>query len=85
MNNVSPNQQEPTLFDSSEVIAAREMEFFFTSIHPHLEGLRPSERLSVISCLYWLRAGEDKETITALLHKPLRAVFIEIAKEVCHA
>lgn len=85
VTNVSLNLKEPTLFDSPEVNAAREMEYFFASIHPHLEGLRPGDRLSVISCLYWLRVGEEKETITALLRKPLRAVFDTIAKEVCHA
>lgn len=70
-------QQEPTLFDEAgEPSAAREeMAVFFDTIRPHLEGLKAADRMSVLSCLYWYKAGEDRETLSALLRKPLRAVF----------
>lgn len=70
-------RQEPTLFDESgESTAAREeMAVFFDTIRPHLEGLKASDRLSVISCLYWAKTGEDRKTLAALLRKPIRPVF----------
>lgn len=59
-----------------------EMELFFDSVRPHLEGLKASDRLSVLSGIYWLKAGEDMETLSALLRKPIRPVFEHITKEV---
>lgn len=59
-----------------------EMALFFDSVRPHLEGLKASDRISVLSCLYWLKSGESKETLSALLRKPLRAVFEGIIDKV---
>lgn len=59
-----------------------EMALFFDSVRPHLEGLKASDRLSVLSCLYWLKSGESEETLSALLRKPLRAVFEGIIDKV---
>ena len=72
----SPTSQL-SLFDSEGNAAAaeNEMAVFFDTIRPHLEGLKASDRLSVLSCLYWRKTGGDRETLVALLRKPLRAVF----------
>lgn len=74
----------PTLFDDMGNPAAdtSEMALFFDSVRPHLEGLKASDRLSILSGLYWLKAGEDRETLSALLRKPLRAVFEGIIDKV---
>ena len=73
-----------SLFDDLGNPAAdtSEMALFFDSVRPHLEGLKASDRLSVLSSLYWLKAGEDRETLSALLRKPLRAVFEGIIDKV---
>lgn len=52
-----------------------EMALFFDSVRPHLEGLKASGRLSIISTLYWAKCGEDRKTLSGLLRQPLRAVF----------
>lgn len=59
-----------------------EMASFFDAVRPHLEGLKASDRLCVLSCLYWLKSGESEETLSALLRKPLRAVFEGIIDKV---
>jgi hypothetical protein len=83
----SPTSQL-SLFDSegnaaaAAAAAANEMAFFFDAVREHLEGLKPGDRLSVLSCLYWAKAGQDRETLSGLLRKPLRPIFDTIAKEV---
>lgn len=83
---VSPESQQLSLFDAmgNAAAATNEMGYFFDAVRPHLEGLKASDRLSVLSCLFWAKAGEDRETLAGLLRKPLRLVFENIAKEVCH-
>lgn len=73
-----------SLFDADgEPTAAQdEMSVFFDTVRPHLQGLAPSDRMSVLSCLYWLKAGEDRETLAGLLRKPQRAVFEGIIDKV---
>lgn len=73
--------QEPQLFDAAGNPSSdnAEMAAFFDAVRPHLEGLKSSDRLSVLSCLYWARSGEDRETLAALLRKPLRPVFEAIS------
>lgn len=65
-----------------QAAAREEMAVFFDTIRPHLGGLKASDRLSVLSCLCWAKAGQDRETLSGLLRKPIRAVFDSIAKEV---
>lgn len=73
-----------SLFDADgEPTAAQdEMSVFFDTVRPHLQGLAPSDCMSVLSCLYWLKAGEDRETLAGLLRKPQRAVFEGIIDKV---
>lgn len=73
-----------SLFDDlgNPTTETNELDLFFDSVRPHLEGLKASDRLSVLSCLYWLKAGEDMETLSALLRKPLRPVFESIIYKV---
>lgn len=79
-----PSYLQKTLFDEmgNPAADADEMSIFFDAVCEHLEGLKPGDRLSVLSCLYWAKAGQDRETLSGLLRKPLRAVFHSITKEV---
>lgn len=79
-----PSYLQKTLFDEmgNPAADADEMSIFFDAVCEHLEGLKPGDRMSVLSCLYWAKAGQDRETLSGLLRKPLRAVFHSIAKEV---
>lgn len=79
-----PSYLQKTLFDEmgNPAADADEMSIFFDAVREHLEGLKPGDRLSVLSTLYWAKCGEDRETLSGLLRKPLRAVFEEISKEV---
>lgn len=71
-----------SLFDDqgNPTADTNEMALFFDSVRPHLEGLKASDRLSVLACIYWRKTGEDRETLAALLRKPLRPVFTSICE-----
>ena len=58
-----PSYLQKTLFDEmgNPAADAGEMSIFFDALREHLEVLKPGDRLSVISCLYWAKTGEDRK------------------------
>lgn len=73
-----------SLFDEQgNYNAARdEMTVFFDRLHELLSDQNPADRISLISCAYWVRSGESKETIAGLLKPRLRGVFEGIIDKV---
>lgn len=78
----SSNGQLSLFDESGEPTSTREeMTDLFDRLRPMVAGLNPADRLSVISGAYWVLAGEDVETITGLLRKPLRGIFSDIIEK----